>query len=138
MTFQPPRKPSFYARFSRGNGGLWVMLAAVLGVWPLQAGDGGSRTAGLANREVARREAMMQQANTLIAQGQVAEAKGDFVEAMKDYKAAYDMLPESPMTASLRAAARDGYSRATVAQARKLAGEGRYSESKQLLGTVLA
>lgn len=138
MTFKAPRKTPFHARFSRGIGGLWVIVAVGLGVLPLSAGEGGGRTAGLANREVARREAMMQQANSLIAQGQAAEAKSDFVEAMKDYKAAYDLLPEAPMTASLKATARDGYSRTTVAQARKLAADGQYAESKQLLATVLA
>jgi general secretion pathway protein D len=138
MTFKAPRKLPVRALFSRESGGLLVILALGLGALTLEAGDGGGRTAGLANREVARREAMLQQANTLVAQGQAAEAKGDFVEAMKAYKGAYDMLPAAPMTASLKATARDGYSRVTVAQARKLAKDGRYDESRQLLATVLA
>ena len=41
------------------------------------------------------------------------------------------------MTAQLRIEARDGYSRAAVAQAEKLASQGRYAEARALLETVL-
>ncbi len=136
MIFKTPGQMTPRARTVRCGGAFWVLLFLGMAALPLQAGEGHG-VASLANREVARREAMVQQAQSLMAQGQAAEAKSDYVEAMKDYKAAYDMLPGAPMTASLKTTARDGYSRAANAQARLLAGEARYDEARQLLATVL-
>jgi general secretion pathway protein D len=92
----------------------------------------------VAEREVARRAALLQQAKTFIAEAAVLESKGDNGEAASRYLEAWNLLPNAPMAAGLRAEARDGYSRTAVLYAKKLATEARYKEAHALLGTVLA
>ncbi|WP_240914721.1 Amuc_1098 family type IV pilus outer membrane protein [Roseimicrobium sp. ORNL1] len=106
----------------------------------LHAGPAGAGTAtsSVAEREVARRAALLQQAKTYIAEAAVLESKGDYADAASHYREAWNLLPNAPMAATLRAEARDGYSRTAVQHARKLAKEAHYKEARALLATVLA
>lgn len=93
---------------------------------------------GIVEKEIARRNARAQEAKVLMTQGESLYAKGEYEQAMYAYRQAWDLIPESPMTVQLKLLARDGYSRAAVAHARKLAAAGRAAEARVLLKSVLA
>ncbi|TLD69304.1 hypothetical protein FEM03_18195 [Phragmitibacter flavus] len=93
---------------------------------------------GAANREIARREALVNQSQTLHTQAALHYEKGEYEEAMRLYRQSWDSLPQAPFTAELKSQARDGYSLAANAQAKKLADNGRYAESRTLLQSILA
>lgn len=81
---------------------------------------------------------MMKEANALIVEGGLLYDKGNLEESMKVYRQAWDILPDAPMAAEARISARDGYSRAANAHARKLASTARYSEAEETLKSILA
>jgi general secretion pathway protein D len=117
-----------------------VGLSFVFGIifaGALLAGEGGAGLSGLANKEVAKREAQMAEAQALVSGAQTQLASGDFSGAMKNFRDAWVLVPDAPATAVLKASARDGYSRAANAQARKLAKEARYDDAKAVLATIL-
>lgn len=92
----------------------------------------------VAEKEVAKRMGVMKEAKALITEAGLLLDKGDVVESMKLYRQAWDILPDAPMAVSVRIRARDGYSRAANAQARKLAAAARYSETQEVLKSILA
>src|SRR6266446_4595707 len=110
------QRPRSFLRFARCGAGILV------GLWCLgdvaMAGDGVPR---LADKEVAKREALLAEAQKLVTEAGALFNSGDYDGAMKGYRQAWEMLPDAPMAAPWKAAARDGYSRASNAQARKLA-----------------
>lgn len=81
--------------------------------------------------------AQVNEAQALVAEGASLYDKGDNAGAMKLYRQAFENLPDAPLIAPLKNAARDGYSRAANAEARKLAAQARYGEAKELLKSVL-
>lgn len=91
----------------------------------------------MVEKEIAKRNSLIQEARALVTEAGLLQAKGEFEEAAKSSRQAWEMLPESPMTAALKVEARNAYSLATVAQARKLAAGGRYAECRVLLKSVL-
>jgi general secretion pathway protein D len=105
----------------------------------LQAGPAGlSPASSVAEREVARRAALMQQAKIYIAEAALLEQKDQYAEAASSYREAWNLLPNAPMALTLREEARDGYSRTAVLHAEKLAKEARYDDARTLLRTILA
>jgi general secretion pathway protein D len=92
----------------------------------------------IVSKEIARRNARMQEARALITEGGILYGKGEYDQAASAYRQAWDVLPDSPMSSELRMQARDGYSLAAVAQAEQLAATGRYTEARALLSSVLA
>jgi general secretion pathway protein D len=102
-----------------------------------QGGPSGSAS-GIAQRELARREARVQEAQAAMERGDKLFAEGDYEGALNEYKAALDLLPDAPMTASLRDAATARYCDAAVELARERAENGRYAEAKALLNDALA
>lgn len=94
--------------------------------------------ASLVEKEIARRNAVVQEARALVTEAGLFHAKGEFDEAARLYRQAWETLPNSPLTADLKREARDGFSSAAVAQAGKLATTGRYTEARDLLKAVLA
>jgi general secretion pathway protein D len=110
----------------------------VLGVSGTHVSAGDGPVVSIVDKEIARRNARIREAQTLITEGAILEAKGEYEQAAGVYRQAWDLLPDSPMTAAVRIEARDGYSRAAVAHAHKLASTGRYSEARALLTAVLA
>lgn len=115
---------------------LAFLVSAGTGLLPAAEASMGA-TAGLANREVAKREAQRTEAQRLVLEGGMLFDRGDYTGAMKADRAAWEMLVDSPATGTVKTAARDGYSRAAIAQARKLADDARYAEARDLLNTVL-
>ncbi|HSJ05040.1 MAG TPA: Amuc_1098 family type IV pilus outer membrane protein [Verrucomicrobium sp.] len=97
----------------------------------------GSGARSLADKEIARRNAQVVAAQAILAEAHAAEQKGEHEQALKLYRQAWDLLPDSPNTAALKREARDGYSRAAIAQAAKLADEARYAAARFLLKSVL-
>lgn len=116
-----------------------VLVMSCVQVCALVAAQGqtvGAQT--VAEKEVAKRMGAMKEAQVLITEAGLLFDKGDMVESMKLYRQAWDILPDAPMVASVRLLARDGYSRAANAHARKLADAARYSEAQEVLKSILA
>ncbi len=133
--------PSQFLNTSRGA--FRLLLAGVLVCAPgmrVTAGPagGGAQASSIAQREAARRMALVEQARHSLTEAAAHEARGEHAEAAVRYREAWDLLPNAPMAAALRAEARDGCSRNAVAHAKKLAEEARYDDARTLLKTVLA
>ncbi len=122
-----------------------ICISAALGslaVFPLShalAGDGYSGGGGgdAASRELARRQGLLLDAQEQIAQGQRLAAEKDYDGAITAYRAAIDLLPESPMTHETRAQAVQLYADASVLLAHERALEGRIDNAKTLMDNVL-
>jgi hypothetical protein len=64
-----------------------------------QAGEGGGYyggTSSIAQKEIARRARLVQQADKALIRGRDAYAKQDYEEAVKQYKNALNLLPPGP------------------------------------------
>lgn len=96
---------------------------------------GGVQT--LAEKEAAKRVNAVKEAQALLVEGGLVSDKGQWEEAMRLYREAYDSLPDAPLAAEAKLAARDGYSRAANAQALQWAKDARYAEARKLLAGVL-
>ena len=114
---------------------LLFACATVLFSMPVFGGAGG--VSSLASKETAKREAALQEAQAHVVEAGLLFDKGNYDEALRLYRDAYDVLPDAPLTAGAKLAARDGYSHAAVAQSHKLADAARYAEARALLKTVL-
>ncbi|MEI6535290.1 MAG: hypothetical protein WCN98_08130, partial [Verrucomicrobiaceae bacterium] len=123
----------YHRRAWRGITGVVLMLS--LGVAAISIGS--EFVPALAGKEVARRQAQMNEAQLLVTEGASLFDKGDNAGAMKLCRQAYDMLPDAPLCAALKNSARDLYSVAANAEARKLAAQARYEEAKVLLHSIL-
>jgi general secretion pathway protein D len=109
--------------------------AGVLGVGVDEmAADG---ITGVAAREIARRQAMIQEARDLVLEGDRAYARGDLEDAIELYGDALNTIPTAAATEAIRAEIVDRYVTALVALARRSAEEGRYAQARQLLDTAL-
>lgn len=100
------------------------------------AGPAGSAQT-TAEKEIARRQALLSDAELVQKEAALLFDKGDYAEAARLYRHAWESLPDAPLAAGLKAAARDGYSRSALAEARKLASSGRYPESRALTQSIL-
>jgi general secretion pathway protein D len=98
---------------------------------------GESKTESLAEREVTRRQGLLQQAADLLSQGQKADQASDWVASVAAYRQAYQLLPKAPFTEGLRAQAREGLCQASVALAGQQAEAGSYDEANRTLDAVL-
>ncbi|GAB4171280.1 MAG: hypothetical protein Fur0032_10430 [Terrimicrobiaceae bacterium] len=104
----------------------------------LFAGDlGNSDVAGVADREIVRR-----QEGLLVAEQQVAKADKEF--ASRNYEAAYvgyldalDNIPEGEATISIRRPVVAKFSKAALAYANQLIANGRYQEAEKVAKTIL-
>ena len=111
--------------------------ACLLGTTPQLLLGASPSVSGLVEREIAKRNSVMQEARALVTESNLLLAKGEYEGALKSSRQAWEILPETPLTAALKAEARDAYSQAAVAQARKLASNGHYPDAKALLKSVL-
>ena len=98
--------------------------------------EGGHST--LAQRELERRQASVQEAQMLLLKGDEAYQAGKFKEAMDAYAGASDAFPEAPATAELKAAATQRYAQASVEYGRELSRTGDVVEAKAVVDKVLA
>jgi len=93
--------------------------------------------ASLAEREQARRNTAVEEAQEVLRKGDEAYQDGRYSEASEAYAGALDMLPAAPLTAELRAATATRYAQAAVAQAHLLARKGDVAGAKAAVDKVL-
>jgi general secretion pathway protein D len=87
---------------------------------------------------MARRMQRVHDAEVAIAKGDQLYLEGDYEGALNEYRTALDLLPDAPMTASLREVATLKYCDAAVELARERARNGRYDDARALLNDALA
>lgn len=92
-----------------------------------------SSPSGMANREIARRYARIEDARTAMDRGDKLFSEGDFEGALGSYKAAIDALPSAPLTRDWLDLAQLKYADCSVVVAREKAKQGKYDEARQLL-----
>lgn len=105
---------------------------------PGGSGGAGGTVSGIVERELARRNQRVQDAQASIEKGDKLFLEGDYEGALNEYKTALDLLPDAPMTAALRDLATAKYCDAAVELARERAKNGRYTDAKTLLNDALA
>jgi len=93
---------------------------------------------GIAEREIARRADQVARAQQAIAEGDKAMGAKDYEVAVQQYKAAADVLTDSPVTHKLRAAAVDRYCIASVKLAEQQIAEGNFAQAEATAKAVLA
>lgn len=117
---------------------LVAALAATTSPTNTFAGDGGpGGLSGIAEREIARRMARMEDARQAIEKGDKLYAEGDYEAALGLYKSAVESIPNAPTTQEWRSMAQARYADACVALARERAKNGRYKEANELLDGAL-
>ncbi len=92
-----------------------------------------SSVSGMANREIARRYARIEDARTAMDRGDKLFSEGDYDGALGSYKAAIDALPNAPLTRDWLDLALLKHADCSVVVARERAKEGKYDEARQLL-----
>ncbi len=96
-----------------------------------------STVTGMANREIARRYARIEDARTAMDRGDKLFSEGDYDGALSSYKAAIDSLPNAPLTRDWLDLAQLKYADCSVTVAQERAKAGNYKESRQLLEGAL-
>jgi general secretion pathway protein D len=111
------------------NLSLLVLTAAA----PAVMAQSQSSVSGMANREIARRYARIEDARTAMDRGDKLFSEGDYDGALGSYKAAIDSLPNAPLTRDWLDLAELKYADCSVAVAKERAKAGNYKEARQLL-----
>lgn len=119
---------------SRGRAAL---LATACLVVPLIAGEAPG-AGSLAEKETARRNAAVEEAQMLLQKGDEAYNAGRYSDAVDAYAGARELLPDAPATAALRSAATERYAQASVEKARGLSRKGDVSAAKTTVDKVLS
>ena len=101
------------------------------------APGGPSANSGIAEREIARRTARMEDARQAIEKGDKLFSDGDYEGALSNYKAAIEAMPVAPATLEWRKLAEAKYADACVALAQDRAKTGRYKDARELLKEAL-
>jgi general secretion pathway protein D len=101
------------------------------------AQDGGARSA-LAQRELERRQASVQEGQMLLLKGDEAYLAGKYKEALEAYAGARESFPDAPATAELKAAATQRYAQSSVEYGRELSRKGDVAGAKVAVDKVLA
>lgn len=139
-----PGNPNTNTSTSWGNpvlvkiGALGLCLGLCVSGAALAGPMGNPHARNLADQELVRRNARLAEAQALLVEANAHYDKGDYESALRLYRQAWDLLPDAPLSAAVKLQARDGYSRAAVAQAAKLADQAKYAEARTLLSSVLA
>lgn len=92
----------------------------------------------LAQRELERRQAGVQEGQMLLLKGDEAYAAGKYLEALEAYAGAREAFPDAPATAELKAAATQRYAQASVEYGRELSRKGDVAGAKEVVDKVLA
>lgn len=93
---------------------------------------------GLANREIMRRYARIEDAKAAIARGDNSFREANYEEALSSYQAAVQTIPNAPYTAEWLQYAELKYADCAVVVARERAKDGKYDEARQLLDGAVA
>lgn len=109
-----------------------IFILGFIAFAPLSAGaaDRAGSVQNKAEREIARRQDNVNRAGKEIEQGDKAMKSRDYDVAVVQYKAACDLLPESPFTHDLRAKAVGRFSEASVKLAEQRIAEGRFADAE--------
>jgi len=91
----------------------------------------------LAQRELEKRRAAIEEAQELLTKGDQAYQAGRYADAVAAFSGAREMLPNSPLTAELRNAATQRFAQASVAQASALSRNGDLAAAKTAVAAVL-
>jgi general secretion pathway protein D len=98
-----------------------------------------STVSGMANREIARRYARIEDARTAMDRGDKLFSEGEYDGALGSYKTAIDSLPNAPLTRDWLDLAQLKYADCSVAVAKERAKVGDYKEARTLLeGAIVA
>ncbi|MBC8128265.1 MAG: hypothetical protein H8M99_14080 [Gloeobacteraceae cyanobacterium ES-bin-144] len=103
---------------------------------PLTAGES-ARGESLAETELNRRNASIQEAQELLLKGDEAYQAGRYADAVEAYSGAFENIPNAPISAELRDAAADRYAQASVELARVLSKKGDIAGAKATVDKVL-
>ncbi|MCX6874075.1 MAG: hypothetical protein NTW21_09750 [Verrucomicrobia bacterium] len=90
-----------------------------------------------AEREVQERRAATEEARELLGKGDQAYQAQRYADAVTAYSGAREMLPVSPLTAELRAAATQRFAQASIEHARALSRTGDIAAAKSAVDAVL-
>ena len=93
---------------------------------------------GIAEREIVRRNDLVTRAQQAIAAGDKAMEAKDYETAVQQYKAAADLLPDSPVTQKVRNAAVERFCQASVKLAEQQIAEGNFAQAEATAKAVLA
>jgi len=91
----------------------------------------------LAQRELAKRRASVEEAQELLTKGDQAYQAGRYADAAAAFSGAREMIPDSPLTAELRNAASQRFAQASAAQASVLSRNGDVDAAKTAVEAVL-
>lgn len=116
-----------------------LMVALAAASWPAipgQAGEGGLGVPGIAEREIARRSARIEDARQAMERGDELFAQGRYEDALAQYRSAkdtLDQLPNAPFIQDWRDLANLKFADCAVVVAREKAKVGDYVASRKLL-----
>ncbi len=110
-----------------------LSLLALTAASPSVMAQSPSTVSGMANREIARRYARIEDARTAMDRGDKLFSEGDYEGALSAYKNAIDSLPNAPLTGDWLDLAKLKYADCSVTVAQERAKAGNYKEARQLL-----
>jgi len=125
-------------RSSRAAITLMALASALPAVITVANAEDGVSYSGLAEREMIRRQAAVQDGDKLLNEGREAYAKGDYQKAVDKYSQALQKVPDAPMAEDRRQTYTAHFSDASVALAMHDRKVGKYAEARALLETVLS
>lgn len=97
-----------------------------------------SSVSGLADREIMRRYARIEDAKSAIARGDDLFRQSDYEGALSSYQAAVQTIPNAPYTAEWLQFAELKYTDCAVVVAKERAKDGKYEEARQLLNEAIS
>lgn len=112
-----------------------LSLASLIALSPQALAQ--SSVSSMANREIARRYARIEDARTAMDRGDKLFSEGDYDGALGSYKASIDALPNAPLTRDWLNLAQLKHADCSVVVARERAKVGNYKEARDLLEGAL-
>lgn len=98
---------------------------------------GGGSTSSIAQKEIARRTALVSQADEALVLGRAAYAEQDYEEAVKQYKIALGLLPPGPALNDRRHSYTGHLGDASIELAKQYRRVGKYDEARLMLEDLL-
>ncbi len=124
------------SRMKKKQIALMVALAAPMVAMPAFAGEGGANVPGIAEREIARRAARIEDARQAMEKGDELFAKGEYEAALAQYRSAKDILdqlPNAPFIQDWRDLANLKFADCAIVVAREKAKIGDYAAAQKLI-----
>ena len=123
----------------RSNLALLSLAVASSVSFPVYGGSAGAPggLSGIAEREISRRMARMEDARKAVEKGDKLFSDGDVEGALSQYKAALEAIPAAPATQEWRTLVETKYADACVAIAQDRAKTGRYKDAREFIQEAL-